>query len=161
MSEPVPTSTPTPPASPRRPRATTWLLAALALALGGFLAMAWSRAQAQRSAVLAVEGLGGHVTYRNPAAKGGVRDLLGRDLFDPVYEVFLKDTQAGDADLEPLAELTRLETLDLTNAPITDAAVPTLARLRSLRRLYLTGTKLSPEGEQQLRQANPALDIIR
>jgi Leucine-rich repeat (LRR) protein len=111
--------------------------------------------------VLVVEGLGGHVTYRNPAAKAGLRGVLGRDLFDTVYEVFLKDTQTSDGDLERLTELAQLETLDLTNTQVTDAAVPTLIRLKSLRRVYLTGTKISPARDQQLRQAIPGLDVIR
>jgi hypothetical protein len=153
----------TPPPTPggRRPWAV-WLLVAVVLAGAAYFAYALPKARAQRSAVAAIEALGGHVTYRNPtAAKSGLRAVLGRDMFDPVYEVFLKDTKATDADLRPLASLGSLETLDLTNAAITDAALPELEKLASLRRIYVTGTQISPDKDHQLRAAIPGLDLIR
>jgi len=144
----------------RRPW-TVWLLVAVVFVAAGYFAYALPKARAQRSAVAAIEAVGGHVTYRNPTAgKSGLRGVLGRDLFDPVYEVFLKDTKATDADLRPLAAFGELETLDLTNAPITDAGVPEIDKLKSLRRLYITGTQISPEKEAQLKQAIPELTVV-
>ncbi len=152
---------PSPLPKPSRPW-TVWLLVALVFLGAGYFAYALPKARAQRTAVATVEKLGGHVTYRNAsAAKSGLRGLLGRDLFDPVYEVFLKDTKATDEDLRPLAALGGLETLDLTNAPVTDAALPELEKLKSLRRIYVTGTQISPDKDQQLEAAIPGLDLIR
>jgi hypothetical protein len=152
---------PVQPPAARRPW-TVWLLVAVIFVGAGYFAYAIPKARAQRNAVAAVESVGGHVTYRNPtAANSGLRGVLGRDLFDPVYEVFLKDTKANDANLGPLVALGELETLDLTNAPITDGALPDLAKLKSLRRLYITGTQISPDKQVQLEQAIPGLTIVR
>lgn len=152
---------PSSPPRPSRPWAI-WLLVALVFLGAGYFAYALPKARAQRAAVAAVEKLGGHVTYRNPSgAKSGLRKMLGRDMFDPVYEVFLKDTRATDEDLRPLAALGGLETLDLTNAPVTDASLPELEKFKTLRRIYVTGTRISPDKDQQLEAAIPGLDLIR
>lgn len=149
-----------PPSARPRPW-TVWLLVAVVFVGAGYFAYALPKARAQRNAVAGVEGIGGHVTYRGAGGKGGLRGVLGRDLFDPVYEVFLKDTKATDADLAPLAALGSLETLDLTNTAVTDAAAPDLEKLKSLRRLYVTGTQLTPAAEQRIKAAIPQLNLIR
>lgn len=64
-----------------------------------------------------------------------------------------------DDDLEALRDLPNLQKLDLTDRPITDAAVPTLCRLRRLRVLKVCGTKTTENGISRLRAALPECTI--
>lgn len=73
----------------------------------------------------------------------------------------LDDTPVGDAGLAHLGTATRLEMVSLENTAVTDAGLKHLAALPRLDRVYLVGTAVSPEGIAQLRQARPALRIIR
>lgn len=66
-----------------------------------------------------------------------------------------------DADLDALRAFPRLEKLDLRGRPITDAAVPLLSRLRTLRTLKLAGTNVSDDGINCLRTALPGCSIER
>ncbi|HEY9732219.1 MAG TPA: protein kinase [Drouetiella sp.] len=56
--------------------------------------------------------------------------------------------------LDNIVKLRWLQTLDLTNTKITDAAMPVLARLKMLHFLTLTGCNISEEGLRQLSKSN-------
>lgn len=61
----------------------------------------------------------------------------------------------GDADLAHLADLERLEFLDLSSAPVTDRGLVYLERLTSLRFLNLSGTQVTRAGLRRLKAALP------
>lgn len=67
----------------------------------------------------------------------------------------------ADADLDVLRVFPRLHELDLSGRPITDAAVPLLSRLKTLRVLRLSGTKLTDDGVRRLQAAIPGCSIER
>ena len=99
-------------------------------------------------------------------SKGGV---IGSDGNQTVMEVIFAG-QRGDVDLaekitnvdiENLRAFPGLQKLDLTDRPITDAAVPTIGRLASLRVLKVGGTSISNDGRSRLRAALPSCDIER
>ncbi len=58
--------------------------------------------------------------------------------------------------LEHLAGLTGLETLELRGCDgLTNAGVPALAKMKSLRRIDLTGTNVTPDGLRMLKRSLP------
>ena len=71
----------------------------------------------------------------------------------------LPGARITDECLADLFNLTYLEHLDLQNCPIYDEAVPYLARLTSLRTLWLFRTRMSQEGAAELRKQLPDCDI--
>jgi hypothetical protein len=58
-----------------------------------------------------------------------------------------------------LAGLERLESLDLSGAPVTDRGVVHLERLRSLTFVNLNGTQVAAAGFRRLKQALPDATI--
>ena len=55
----------------------------------------------------------------------------------------------------------KLEKLSLSDSSrIDDAAIPTLAAIKSLKWLDITDTKITPEGAEKLRAGNPALVVV-
>jgi hypothetical protein len=61
-----------------------------------------------------------------------------------------------DRGLEHLAALPGMEALELRGCEgLTDASVPTLAKMRDLRRIDLTRTKVTPDGLRRLRRSLP------
>ena len=65
----------------------------------------------------------------------------------------------GDRDLAVVAKFSRLYTLDLSRAPITDAGLVHLERLASLRIVYLWDTQVTDAGVKRLKRALPKADI--
>ncbi len=65
------------------------------------------------------------------------------------------DTRLNDDDLLPLKESPHLQMLFLDTPGITDASIPLLGSLQSLKSLTLVQAKLTPEGQQRLRQMLP------
>ena len=51
--------------------------------------------------------------------------------------------------------------MSLRDPKITDEAVEHLAKISSLKRLDITGTKITDEGLAQLRDALPKCEIVR
>jgi WD40 repeat protein len=69
---------------------------------------------------------------------------------------------ADDTGLAALVPLTRLEELTLGGlGRVTDASVEHLARLKNLKRLTLSGTKITDAATQRLRAALPGARIFR
>ena len=99
-------------------------------------------------------------------SKGG---MIGSDGHQVVTEVVFAGQRGdvdvgatiGDADLASLRAFPSLQKLDLTGRPITDAAVPSISRLKKLRLLRVAGTKITDDGVFRLRAALPSCDIER
>ena len=67
----------------------------------------------------------------------------------------------GDGNLKLLAGHPRLETLTLENLGVTDAGLGQLAAIPGLRKLVLHEPKVSDAAVARLREAAPALEIVR
>jgi hypothetical protein len=65
----------------------------------------------------------------------------------------------SDAGLKRIAGLSALEELDLAESRITDAGLLSIRSLRNLRKLYVGGTRVSPERAADLRNAMPGLVV--
>jgi hypothetical protein len=77
-----------------------------------------------------------------------------------IEELALAGTQVSDRGLNHLMRLPDLTRLDLSGTNLTDAAVPDLAKLKNLRALCLIGTKVTPGGCRELREAMPKLKTL-
>jgi hypothetical protein len=141
------------------------LLAVLAVFLV-WLGYHAERSHRQKHAVAAIEALGGHVGYPNEddTAGGPTRWLerrLGKDFVRPVSAVFLAGRPIDDADLDCLAELPSLETVNLASTPLTDAGLERLRGLTLLRHVDVRFTQVSEEGVNSLRAALPNAKVYR
>lgn len=70
------------------------------------------------------------------------------------------DLEVGDADLLRLADLTELEVLRLTHAPVSDIGLTSLAGLKQLRQLNLAETRLT-DAAWPVVAAFPCLELLR
>jgi hypothetical protein len=73
--------------------------------------------------------------------------------------LMLAGTAIDDNDIEGICELPVLWKLELGATRVTDAAVPNLGRLKSVRILVINGTAISPAGVARLRKLLPECDI--
>ena len=77
--------------------------------------------------------------------------------------VDLSGLQLNDAQFQSLVNqmqyLTNLTELNLKGVPITEKSIGVLMQLKVLRRLDLTGTKISPDNYRRLLRQNPDLSI--
>jgi hypothetical protein len=76
-----------------------------------------------------------------------------------VKVLMLSGTAINDNDVEGIYQLPVLWKLELNGTRVTDAAVPNLGRLRSLRILLVVQTDISTRGVTQLRELLPDCDI--
>jgi len=152
---------------PREPRLrwfqyslSTLLLAVLLVSIGmSWVAVRMQRARREREAVAAIVKLGGQVRYDyqvpqsgNPLPGAGppgpawLRKLLGENFFVTVVGVHLENSSCTDADLEYLAVLTQLRSLELDGTRVTDAGLERLTGLTRLQELGLDGTLVTGAG---------------
>ena len=117
------------------------LLASLA---SGWIGIRLDSAGRQADAVKAILAAGGQVAYESPVfdllqrrPPLWMRRLLGPDFFRHVTEVNLRYTYAGDAELEHIQHLTRLQSLDMRYTFASDAGLRHLRELDELRELRL------------------------
>jgi hypothetical protein len=128
---------------------------------------------------------GQRVNGGQPAGPKWLDAWLGPDYFDTVKRAEAGPT-ASDAELAHIGRLTRLEFLDLSDAPavteaglahlaglthlgelrlnrtpVTDAGLTRLKGLSQLRNLNVRGTKVTDSGAQDLRKSLPDLTISR
>ncbi|MBN2579925.1 MAG: hypothetical protein JXB10_13130 [Pirellulales bacterium] len=61
----------------------------------------------------------------------------------------------SDEDLAALEQFPRLQWLDLTGAPVTDAGIKHITALKNLKFVNLTNTQVTKQGYQRLQQALP------
>lgn len=83
-------------------------------------------------------------------------DFLTHTPFDGNY-----GEPKAHALLLALGDLPNLRLLDLSGMPVDDTETENIARLRSLRRLYLSRTKVTDVGVKKLQQALPNCKIVR
>ncbi len=95
------------------------------------------------------------VLHKTKISGNGLQYLQGK----PLRILGLNQTNIGDADMQTIAGLTGLETLFLVGTKVTDASVPHLSKLKNLKRLDITGTKISAQGKQQIQSAIPGIKI--
>jgi hypothetical protein len=123
----------------------------LVLVVGGGLGWFIHRASVQRHAVKAIMAAGGKVNYDfqqytrpingkgKPSAPQWLVDLLGIDYFVNVTSVTF-ETQQTEAILAHVGRLHRLEGLNASLTPVTDAGLAHLGGLSELRALACLGT---------------------
>jgi internalin A len=151
----------------------------LVLVIGVWLGWIVHSARVQRQAVAAIERAGGKVAYDweyvhrsrwsgkliypspnpKPIWPKWLIQALGPDYFGDVVSVrFLPDppgrawTNATDEVMLSVGKLARLNALDLTVAPVTDAGLAHLSHLADLTSVELTGTKITGAGLASLRE---------
>ena len=94
----------------------------------------------------------------NPAITGrGLAPLIAAGRLKRLY---LDGTKISDAALLEISVKSSLEVLILNRTPITDAAIPSLKRMTSLKSLFVVGTGLSPAGREKLGTALPGCVIV-
>jgi len=146
---------------PRPKRRWIWfsLLAVLLAVLLVSIPVSWlgvkmNQARKQRAAAEAIEDAGGVVVYyyesSGPPRPPRARKSSGDDFLDVVVEVRLP-VDAGDAELEHVAELPYLESLHLSHTQITDTGLKHLQGLTALFILELEGTQITDAGLEHLR----------
>ncbi len=77
------------------------------------------------------------------------------------FEILLLSECKGitDADLEVIAQMPQLKTLELGKTSVTDAGLARLKGLRQLKELIVSAPLVTPEGVKVLTQALPALEV--
>lgn len=152
----------------RRLQLLKWMVA-LVIGLACTLSVIYiiERAHTQRTAVRAIEDLGGSVMYdfelqgqAEPPGPRWLRALIGDDYFARVEEVMLWNPATVDADLAPVYDLTHVKKLYLHGVDISDTSVPSLERMHSLERLSLWNTTISDEAKARLRHKLPDCQIF-
>lgn len=80
--------------------------------------------------------------------------------FTTLTRLHLDRNKLTDASVQALKPLSSLEVLDLYgNAGITDRGVDTLAAMKSLKRIFVWNTGMTPGGVEKLRKARPDLYV--
>jgi hypothetical protein len=67
--------------------------------------------------------------------------------------------KVDDAAASELASFPKISSVDLSETPVSDATLRSLARLPGLKTLYLTDTKVTPEGLDQFRKTRAAVFV--
>lgn len=87
-------------------------------------------------------------------------DLAPLARLDKLEDLDLTDCPVTDAGLRHLAKLRRLDTLRLRGTAITDAGVEWLQELPRLHTVDLRNTNVTPEGRRRLEEAKPDLVVF-
>ena len=144
--------------SPRRKLRISLRLAMVMIVLVAIpLARLAVRARAQKEAVLAIAKAGGFVGYdwqflpdgrSNPSPKppgqSWIHKWLGPDYFQTVERVNLQRDDNGDDVMEHVGKLDGLRRISITGTKITDAGIAHLAGLSRLREVYFQWDSTSP-----------------
>jgi hypothetical protein len=86
--------------------------------------------------------------------------LAGFERLTQLTKLRLSDNRLTDGCLESLARLPKLESLNLyANPGVTDAGLPVLARIATLKRVYLWETGVSEAGVAELAELRPDLAV--
>lgn len=78
-----------------------------------------------------------------------------------VHWIQLERRSLPDARLCHLLSFKQLTGLSLVDSGFTDACIPHLLDIHTLRTLYVGGTKLTPAGIRQLEKARPKLHVLQ
>jgi hypothetical protein len=79
----------------------------------------------------------------------------------PVLQIAMHSCKVSDRGIAHLAGFSSLIYLEITQIPLTDASVSTIARLSKLKSVRLFGTKVTAAGAKQLAAALPEATIDR
>jgi hypothetical protein len=91
--------------------------------------------------------------------KPGDRDLETVSKLSRLHSLDLSGAPITDAGLEHLKALSRLDFLVLLNTAVTDSGLTHLEKLTSLRYVYLNQTAVTAQGVQRLQRALPKANI--
>lgn len=121
------------------------LIACIGLA---WITAKWREVQKQRTAVRAIEELGGSVQYTHAESRveTWLRKLLGDDVL--AHPDFVEVTD--DAAMKYVMELRQTPHLKLTGAQVTDTSLKDLKELSGVRSLWLTYTRVTDAGLEHL-----------
>ncbi|TWU31350.1 Leucine Rich repeats (2 copies) [Novipirellula artificiosorum] len=128
--------------------------------------LAWTKTDPDQLACQWLISVGGHGTIVEfngflSHLPDGELGIFSEGMFCYLRTVDVADNAAvDDTSLKNLAGLIHLEKLNLKGTSITDACIPHFERLRALRWLKLTGTKLSAEGVSRIAAMLPECGII-
>jgi hypothetical protein len=132
-------------------------LMVLTLVIGGWLGWIVRSTRVQREAVAAINGAGGSVLYDwqwvhgrfiptgRPGAPGWLVDRMGNDYWGHVVYANVNE-RGSDTTLSYIAQLSRLEELELAMAPVTDSRLAHINGLSNLRVLSLNSAGVSNAG---------------
>jgi hypothetical protein len=150
-----------------KPVAITWkrytrlsvrALAAIILLIGAVFGWLVHRAHLQRDTIAAIKRAGGEVWYdwqfrgnsnvpnAGPDGPKWLVDALGVDYFGNVSAVAAQTPKFSDQELGLVANLQKLERLNLNGSSITDAGLAAVRALRNLDALLLVATHTSDAG---------------
>lgn len=99
-------------------------------------------------------------------AQGAITDAAGSVLeqFQSLRTLRLDHTLAGDQVAESLARipggLLQLESINFVATPLTDQGLRALARIKTLRKVYVWSSKTTPAGAEQFRLVRPEVQLI-
>jgi hypothetical protein len=108
----------------------------------------------QEIAIRQIRQLGGW-EGRSRVGPEWLRKLVGQERFDrirPVEELYLIDTEFGDADVPRLRLLPTLKVLYLDGTRVTDAGLNELATMSRLEELHLKETRITDQGLATLKR---------
>ena len=117
-------------------------------------------ARREAQAVAALRNARGRVYCRDLVLISWLGHLVGEDDVGPVTVVSLRARKIGPAELRYVAQLEKLEWLDLIDTPVTDDDLKWLFGLKRLKRVFLIGTAVTDEGERRLRSKLPQLKYV-
>ncbi|HJT35523.1 MAG TPA: hypothetical protein VJ783_26080 [Pirellulales bacterium] len=96
---------------------------------------------------------------RTRITEAGLQRLAVGQAFQPDIPGARAERQAGKPELRPDAGLGKLQTLGLSDTPISDASIDVLARFAALRSVNLRRTRVTAAGAARLRQSRPDLIV--
>jgi hypothetical protein len=146
----------------RRSLRSVGVTSLLLVAIAALVFAYWAhKARRQREALLWVKSHGGHVVVKawSEEAEGTIpglswlRRLIGDEPFRQVTGVYGLGEQAGEIrpeELENLAALPDLHSLQLNHPGIDDRHMPVIGRMAGLKELDLSGTRISDVGLAKL-----------
>ncbi|HJT30451.1 MAG TPA: hypothetical protein VJ783_00185 [Pirellulales bacterium] len=139
----------------------TLLLAVTGLSI--WLGVQTKAARLQRAIAADIRRLGGQVYYdwqlddedretgrTEPPGPVWLRRWIGDDYFQTAVTAYLMYVPCRDGDFPAIENMPALQTVSLEGTEIGDATLPRLARLRRLRFLNLSETKITDKGAAEL-----------
>lgn len=106
--------------------------------------------------LISMPGCGGGLT---PQQKQAIKNLQNRgakiNFRGSGYEVLLRDTPAGDAEMQLVLEIGNVTALNIDQTQVTDEGVKLLEQVKTLELIRIANTKATPEGIASLRKALP------
>ncbi len=112
------------------------------------------------AALLVAAGCGSAFTPEQKAAMNKVHFLGGKLSFkDGGYRVDFQQTPIEDKDLETLAHIGNITSLDLRGTRITDGALKYIEPIKTLEAVKIQRTGVTREGAEQLRKNLPNTQV--